>query len=72
MDKKPFDINRLFFIAKTQLNYTRQEFFDSTFKEIGMLIEELNKVCDEQYTSNNIDEENYIEKEFSIDQIPFL
>ncbi|MDU3775692.1 MAG: hypothetical protein E7G47_10770 [Clostridium perfringens] len=72
MDKKPFDINRLFFIAKTQLNYTRQEFFDSTFKEIVMLIEELNKVCDEQYTSNNIDEENYIEKEFSIDQIPFL
>lgn len=72
MDKKPFDINRLFFIAKTQLNYTRQEFFDSTFKEIGMLIEELNKVCDEQYTTNNIDEENYIEKEFSIDQIPFL
>lgn len=72
MDKKPFDINRLFFIAKTQLNYTRQEFFDSTFKEIGMLIEELNKVCYEQYTSNNIDEENYIEKEFSIDQIPFL
>ncbi|WP_290063438.1 hypothetical protein [Paraclostridium bifermentans] len=72
MDKKPFDINRLFFIAKTQLNYTRQEFFDSTFKEIAMLIEELNKVCDEQYPSNNIDEENYIEKEFSIDQIPFL
>lgn len=72
MEKKPFDINRLFFIAKTQLNYTRQEFFDSTFKEIVMLIEELNKVCDEQYISNNTDEENYIEKEFSIDQIPFL
>lgn len=72
MEKKPFDINRLFFIAKTQLNYTRQEFFDSTFKEIVMLIEELHKVCDEQYTSSNTDEENYIEKEFSIDEIPFL
>lgn len=72
MQEKPFDINRLFFIAKTQLNYTRQEFFDSTFKEIVMLIEELNKVCDEQFSSNSIDEDDYIEKEFSIDQIPFL
>lgn len=72
MQEKPFDINRLFFIAKTQLNYTRQEFFDSTFKEIVMLIEEFNKVCDEQFSSNSIDEDDYIEKEFSIDQIPFL
>jgi hypothetical protein len=63
-------LNRLFFIAKTQLNYSRQEFFDSTFKEIVMLIEELNKVySDENNTSSN---DEYVEKVFSIDQIPFL
>ncbi len=71
MEKKPFDINRLFFIAKTQLNYTRQEFFDSTFKEIAMLIEELNKVYEDQNISTSSDN-GYIEKVVNIDEVPFL
>lgn len=73
MNEKPFDINRLFFIAKTQLNYSRQEFFDSTFKEIAMLIEELNKELNEHVNNQNYNnQDEYIEKIFSIDQIPFL
>lgn len=71
ISEKPFDINRLFFIAKTQLNFTRQEFFDSTFKEIVMLIEELNKVYEEQNISTGSDNE-YVEKVVNIDEVPFL
>ncbi|AUN14100.1 hypothetical protein RSJ16_07655 [Paraclostridium sordellii] len=70
LNEKPFDINRLFFIAKTQLNFTRQEFFDSTFKEIVMLIGELNKTYEEQTQSASND--GYVEKVVSIDEVPFL
>ncbi|WP_057576222.1 hypothetical protein, partial [Paraclostridium sordellii] len=68
--EKPFDINRLFFIAKTKLNFTRQEFFDSTFKEIVMLIGELNKEHEEQ--SQPVSDDGYVEKVVSIDEVPFL
>ncbi|EOU1148975.1 hypothetical protein AB8J00_002830, partial [Clostridium perfringens] len=51
IDEKPFNINRLFLIAKKDLNYSREEFFSSTFKEIVDLIEELN-------SANSLNESN--------------
>ncbi|MCE9677505.1 hypothetical protein LPC27_17130 [Paraclostridium bifermentans] len=53
------------------MNFTRKEFFDSTFKEIAMLIEELNKVYEEQNLSTSSDNE-YVEKVVNIDEVPFL
>lgn len=38
-NEKPFDIYELFFIAKKHLNYSRQEFFESTYYEIGQMLE---------------------------------
>ncbi|MGL5459013.1 MAG: hypothetical protein ACRDBY_05310 [Cetobacterium sp.] len=49
------------------MNFTRQEFFDSTFKEIVDLIEELNSYQNAESTSNE-----YVKKVVPIEQVPFL
>ncbi|MGL4571791.1 MAG: hypothetical protein ACRCVJ_12080 [Clostridium sp.] len=66
------------FIAKTQLNYTRKEFFDSTFKELIDMIEELNSYNERVYgkKEEQIDNENYSENNnsevISIEELSFL
>lgn len=65
MGKEPFNIKRLFFLAKTQLNYSRQDFFDATFKEIVDMLEELRNM-------HSADNNNSVEQVVSIEDIPFL
>lgn len=69
MNERPFNINRLFFIAKKHLNYSRNEFFDSTYKEIVDLIEELTSTYENE--NENVTD-GYVEKVVNIDEIPFL
>lgn len=66
MSKEPLNIRRLFLISKNHLKFSRNDFLESTAKEISDLLEELNSMNSEE------DEEEVIEKVVSIDNFPFL
>ncbi len=66
MSKEPLNIKRLFLISKNHLKFSRNDFLESTAKEISDLLEELNSMNSEE------DEEEVIEKVVSIDDVPFL
>ncbi|ABG87940.1 hypothetical protein CPR_C0005 [Clostridium phage phiSM101] len=67
MSKEPLNIRRLFLISKNHLKFSRNDFLESTAKEISDLLEELNSM-----NSEEDDEEEVIEKVVSIDNFPFL
>ncbi|EOU1596842.1 hypothetical protein QYB28_002984 [Clostridium perfringens] len=67
MSKEPLNIKRLFLISKNHLKFSRNDFLESTAKEISDLLEELNSM-----NSEEDEEEEVIEKVVSIDDVPFL
>ncbi|EHA6441896.1 hypothetical protein KLF46_13995 (plasmid) [Clostridium perfringens] len=67
MSKEPLNIRRLFLISKNHLKFSRNDFLESTAKEISDLLEELNSM-----NSEEDDEDEVIEKVVSIDNFPFL
>lgn len=67
MSKEPLNIKRLFLISKNHLKFSRNDFLESTAKEISDLLEELNSM-----NSEEDEEDEVIEKVVSIDNFPFL
>ena len=67
MSKEPLNIRRLFLISKNNLKFSRNDFLESTAKEIIDLLEEFNSM-----NSEEDDEDEVIEKVVSIDNFPFL
>lgn len=70
MSKEPLNIRRLFLISKNHLKFSRNDFLESTAKEISDLLEELNSMNSEE--DDEDDEDEVIEKVVSIDNFPFL
>lgn len=51
-------------ISKLELNFSREDFLESTFKEITELLIHLNALKEES--------ENYVEENVNIEDVPFL
>lgn len=72
MTKEPFDFKRLFVIAKTQLNYSEDEFLNSSFKRVVDLVNTLNQMLSEENNEEGpINSEGYKEVVVNIADAPF-
>ncbi|MGL6187190.1 MAG: hypothetical protein ACRC1T_17605 [Clostridium chrysemydis] len=72
MTKEPFDFKRLFVIAKTQLNYSEDEFLNSSFKRVVDLVNTLNQMLSEENNEEGpINNEGYKEVVVNIADAPF-